>query len=74
VWQQEKAATDALEHDLGTIKQQPASPLTTPYLPDVDDTYEVSTIANLHAQAVDVQDIRSLVPIILDPLSSHYTC
>lgn len=38
---------------------------------DVHD-YEAATIANLHAQAAGVQNIRALVPVILDPLSSHY--
>jgi hypothetical protein len=46
--------------------------MDTTFLPDTEDMYEVYTIANLHAQAVDVQDIRSLVPVILNPFSNHY--
>ncbi|XP_062182036.1 uncharacterized protein LOC133886303 [Phragmites australis] len=38
---------------------------------DVHD-YEAATIANLHAQAAGVQNIRALVPVVLDPLSVHY--
>jgi hypothetical protein len=34
---------------------------------------EASTVANLHAQAVGVQNIRTLVPVILDIHSTQYS-
>jgi hypothetical protein len=43
-----------------------------PSLLDVDDTFEASTIAFLHAQVAGVQDIRCLVPFVLD-IAIHYT-
>lgn len=40
---------------------------------DDDVAYlEATTIASLHAQAAGVQNIKALVPIILDPMSAHY--
>jgi hypothetical protein len=36
------------------------------------DDYEVAVIANLHLQASGVQNIRSLVSVILDGSSAHY--
>jgi hypothetical protein len=42
---------------------------TDSVLPDVDDPLEASTIVSLHVQAVGIQDIWSLVLIILD---GHY--
>ena len=42
-------------------------------IPDAVGTYETAKVANLHAQAVAVQNIRSLVMVVLDPLSTHYT-
>jgi hypothetical protein len=38
-----------------------------------DDDYEVAVIANIHIQAVGVQNIRSLVLVTLDLSSTHYT-
>jgi hypothetical protein len=40
----------------------------------VDDTFEASNIAILHAQDVGVQGIWTLVPVILDVSSAHYAC
>jgi hypothetical protein len=71
VWQY-KATADALERDHATTEQQLMVSPTTPVLLDTDDTYEASVIANFHAQATYVQNMQSLVPIVLDPLSSHY--
>jgi len=34
--------------------------------------YEAAVVANLHTQAAGVQNIRTLVPIVLDPVSVHY--
>jgi hypothetical protein len=38
-----------------------------------DDDYEVAVIANIHIQAVGVQNIRSLILVTLDLSSTHYT-
>jgi len=38
---------------------------------DPDALFEAATIANLHAQAASVQNIRVLMLVVLDPLSSH---
>ena len=37
-----------------------------------DPGYEATLIANLHAQAVSIQNLCALVPVVLDPLSPHY--
>jgi hypothetical protein len=37
-----------------------------------DDDYEVAVIANIHVQAADVQNIRSLISVTLDLSSAHY--
>ena len=34
--------------------------------------YEVTAIANLHAQMTGVQNIWPLISVILDPTSTHY--
>jgi hypothetical protein len=39
---------------------------------DARNYYEAASIANLRAQAAAVQNIRSLVPVVLDLLSTHY--
>ena len=39
---------------------------------DPDALFEAATVANLHAQAASVQNIRALVPVVLEPLSTHY--
>jgi hypothetical protein len=39
---------------------------------DPDALFEAATIANLHAQAASVQNIHALVPVVLEPLSTHY--
>jgi len=66
---QERAAADAPDGD--------ADPLS-----DVSDPrdlrqalllHEAAAIANLHAQAVAVQNIRALVPVVLDLNASNYT-
>lgn len=33
---------------------------------------DVATITALHAQAAEVHNIRSLVPVVLDPASPHF--
>ena len=39
-------------------------------LPDLADP----VVTQLHLQAVGVQNIRSLVPVVLDPTSTSYGC
>lgn len=39
---------------------------------DDADRYEAALVANLHAQAAGVQNIRALVPVVLDLLSPQY--
>jgi hypothetical protein len=36
--------------------------------------HEAATVVNLHAQAVDVQNIRYLVHVVLDLTTGNYTC
>jgi hypothetical protein len=57
--------------DLAATKQHLTAPFDTSFLPGTYDTYEVSTIANLHPQAVSIYDIRSPVTIVLDHFSNH---
>ena len=35
--------------------------------------HEATTVLNLHAQAIAVQNIRSLVPVVLDVAAGNYT-
>jgi len=39
---------------------------------DPNAIFEAATIANLHAQAASVKNIRALVPVVLETLSTHY--
>jgi hypothetical protein len=68
------AATYALTTQLAEAKRQlVAAPLTTYDHDDVaPSSYEASVVTILHAQATDVQNMRSLVPIVLDPAFSAY--
>jgi hypothetical protein len=34
--------------------------------------FEISSIGNLHAQAIDIQDIQTLVPVVLGVTSTQY--
>jgi hypothetical protein len=38
----------------------------------LDDDYEATVIANIHVQAVSIQNICSLVSVTLDLSSTHY--
>jgi hypothetical protein len=81
-----RAALDALERErktaadlarvaaLARAKANPQKDDDSKHDDTLDDidAYEAAVVANLHAQAVGVQDIRTLVPIVLDPLSPHY--
>lgn len=76
VFKEERAAVATLEY--ATTKDD-GPPLPPPAHDDQDDEedhtayMEANTIANLHAQASSVQNIRAMVPIVLDPLSTQYT-
>lgn len=56
------------------------APATAEDIPEprtIQDTmllHEATAILNLHAQAVAVQNIRSLVPIVLDLKTGNYNC
>jgi hypothetical protein len=77
--EQERATGAALTAQMATVQRlilghpqvaQVASPVTpeTPLASGLD----VDHIAALHAQAAELHNIRSLVSIVLDPVSSHY--
>ena len=56
---------------LGQPPVAPEIPPTTPEVP-LATGLDVDHIAALHAQAVGLHNIQSLVSIVLDPTSSHY--
>jgi hypothetical protein len=56
-----------LDHPLGAQAAPPVTP-EDPLALGLDADH----IATLHAQAVGMHNIRSLVSIVLDPMSSHY--
>jgi hypothetical protein len=55
---------------------EPPSPMPTlapaGHTAPSDDDYEVAVIANIHVQAIDVQNIHSLVSVALDHSSTDY--
>ena len=67
----ERAAA-AAECEAAAARLRAAPPPPKPDHGDADDLLEAATIANLHAQAASIQNIRALVPVVLDPLSTHY--
>ncbi|CAN6348820.1 unnamed protein product [Urochloa humidicola] len=78
-----RAAADALERerraaaDLQRAAEEARHRADPPkaddnVLPPDDADFEAAVIANLHAQAAGVQNIRTLVPIVLDTDSAHY--
>jgi hypothetical protein len=77
--QEQRAATVLDEAAQAAVQLIKASaPPSTP-APDgsgssssTDDDYEAAIIANLHVQASSVQNIRSLVTVVLDASSAHY--
>ena len=66
----ERAA--AAEREAAAARLRAAPPPPKPDHGDADDLLEAATIANLYAQAASIQNIRALVPVVLDPLSTHY--
>jgi hypothetical protein len=50
----------------------PSTPAPNGSSSSTDDDYEAAIIANLHVQASSVQNIRSLVTVVLDASSAHY--
>jgi hypothetical protein len=62
------AAAIMIEPPLPTSKTETGGPSLAP---DTTD-YEAAVIANLHVQATGVQNIRSLVLVVLDVSSTHY--
>jgi hypothetical protein len=49
-----------------------ASPSPAGHAAPSDDDYEAAVIANIHIQATGVQNIHSLISVMLDPSSTHY--
>jgi hypothetical protein len=76
--EQERRAATVLDEAAQAAVQliEASAPPSTP-APDgssssTDDDYEAAIIANLHVQASSVQNIRSLVTVVLDASSAHY--
>lgn len=72
-----RADAAALEQAAAASHARAAPPPKTdhdnPTAHDDDAAYlEAATVANLHAQAIGVQNIKALVPIVLNPMSAHY--
>jgi hypothetical protein len=67
------ATAQRLLHDRDTPPPPTVPPLggEVPVFPHASGL-DAKTIAALHAQAAGVHNIRSLVPVVLDPASSHY--
>jgi hypothetical protein len=71
-WEHERASVDALARQLA--EAEILLGVSSPAVADADPTSEseASIVANLHAQAASVQNIRSLVPVFLDTTFSAY--
>jgi len=71
-WEHERASVAALAQQLAEAELLLG--VSPPVVADADSSpnYEASIIANLHAQATGVQNIRSLVSVVLDANSSAY--
>ena len=68
-----RAAAD-LARQAEEARQRANPPKEEDRNPLVDDAavFEAAVVANLHAQAAGVENIRTLVSIVLDLLSNHY--
>jgi hypothetical protein len=71
----ERAAADALEQQAAALRTRVRTEF--PGEDDDDDTYSASSeaeaVARLHSQAAAVQNIRNLIPIVLDLQASNYS-
>ena len=71
---QERAAADAPDGDADPLSDEETSDVSDPRdLRQALLLHEAAAIANLHAQAVAVQNIRALVPVVLDLNAGNYT-
>ena len=73
----ERAAAAALERAATAARDRAAPPALEDDGSNLSDDdaplhNEAALVAHLHAQAAGVQNIRSLVPVVLDLLSPHY--
>jgi hypothetical protein len=69
--EEEQDAVAALDAKVVAAAQQiPSSSAAAPTPPPIGD--ESAVIANLHAQACSVQNIRNMIGIVLDPSSTNY--
>jgi len=72
--EKERRAAADLAHQAEEAHRQADPPKEDDDDPPADDAaaFEAAVIANLHAQAAGVENIRTLVSVVLDPLSNHY--
>jgi hypothetical protein len=69
---QERALADALELQAGALRDRIRAEALRD--DDVHSAYsEIEVVAHLHRQAAAVQNVRNLVPIVLDLQSSNYS-
>jgi hypothetical protein len=72
-WEKDKTTSHLLEQHLAVTQG-----VAMPHQEDDDHSDDASSnlnatlVSHLHTQAVEVQNIRSMVMIILEPLSPHY--
>jgi hypothetical protein len=76
VLEKERATAAALEEQAVTAAKQMTPPpytgaFSSPTL-EPSGSYEATVVANLHLQAAGVQNIRSLVPVTLEPSSTNF--
>jgi hypothetical protein len=81
-WEHERTMGHALTTQLASVQRlllgrntPPPPVVLSPALPESPHTsgLDAHTIASLHTQAAGVHNIRSLVSVVLDPASSHYS-
>jgi len=72
--EKERRAAADLAHQAEEARRRADPPKEDDDDPPADDAaaFEAAVIANLHAQAAGVENIRTLVSVVLDPLSNHY--
>jgi len=73
--EQERALADILEQQAAALRERlRPEPLRDDNTVDGDDDRsEAAAIAHLHSQAAAVQNIKNLIPIVLDLQSSNYS-
>jgi len=72
----ERAQAAALEHQASALRERLRAEALhddAPYDDDIDSTSEAEAVARLHSQAAALQNIKNLVPIVLDLQASNYS-